>query len=186
MNNAERDVILGISKWKEHLSAQPVEVGTPQLKVLRSPGVYVYLIGDIAAYVGKSKNVGERCFGKGHHKSELFEKCTSVIIFPCKSDKDADQLEALLIFDLKPSGNGRGNRKHVKSLDLPYALQNWQQNRGQFHLPASQKQSQKALPERPSASLIRSRRDAALTALTATWSATSENLPVDSPTGSSD
>lgn len=190
MNNAERDTILGISKWKEHLSEQPVEVSTTQLDVLRSPGVYVYLAGDKAAYIGKSKNVGERCFGKGHHKSELFKDCTSVIIFPCKSEANADTLEALLIYDLRPFGNGRGQRKYVKSLNLPYDLQNWQQN----NLPVvergrrvdQEKRLRKAAIKPIATSLAQSRRASALCALTQAWSAESENRPEDSPVDLSD
>lgn len=90
------------SAW---IGRKAIEIDAKGLEILWGPGVYMYLAGDLALYVGSAAKLGERALGKGHHRAKEFSRATSVILFPCASIHEAIKLEATLIDDLRPRHN---------------------------------------------------------------------------------
>jgi len=85
-----------------------IEFKLDALETLRGPGVYMYVEGDKALYVGASKHVIGRVFARNHHVKQALSSATSMLIFPCDSWPDAQKLEACMIADLDPVLNKRG------------------------------------------------------------------------------
>jgi excinuclease UvrABC nuclease subunit len=71
---------------------------------LLRPGVYVLLSANDVLYVGLGNRLLRR-IGSKHHKNELFEICSEVRVFPCKSLDAAKRLEKILISRLNPAYN---------------------------------------------------------------------------------
>lgn len=91
------------------------------LRKLLRPGVYVYGLGNEALYVGSGKNGMARCFGYRHKQaSQAREICDSVWVIPCKSERDAEALEIILIRKLKPRFNKRNTSLSIRATD--YAM----------------------------------------------------------------
>ena len=88
---------------------------------LRGPGVYAYLNGDKAVYVGSSKKVIGRALGRNHHLLKELASATSLLVFPCKDWEEAKALESQMICDLRPALNMR-NGKMYRAKDLSQAL----------------------------------------------------------------
>ena len=79
-------------------------------ETLRGPGVYAYLTGDTAIYVGCSKKVVGRALARNHHLLKELAEATSLMIFPCKDLPSAKELEMQMISDLQPKLNMRRDR----------------------------------------------------------------------------
>lgn len=104
--------------WLEN--GQAIEFNSEALSILRGPGVYLYVKEDRAIYVGCSRSAVGRALSRNHHKRMELLKGTSLLIFPCKTQTAAQQLEEKLIFDLRPIGNERGGWKEFARI-LGYA-----------------------------------------------------------------
>jgi len=82
---------------------------------LCGPGVYVFMDGDSALYVGMASNLLRRLGGR-HHQVEAKKTCTDVLIYRTKSVDDAYKLEALLIGGLKPARNMQRKKRWLNDL----------------------------------------------------------------------
>lgn len=71
---------------------------------LLRPGVYILIENGVVLYVGQSKRMMARMSGK-HHKNELFMRADEIRVYPCRTAKDAYELERILIDRLKPTHN---------------------------------------------------------------------------------
>ena len=102
---------------EEFKGMQAIEFTLPSLSILMGPGAYVYCVGDTAIYVGSSKKVANRMFARNHDKREEFKRATSVLILPCETWADAEELESELTATLQPELNIRNMRvPRAKSL----------------------------------------------------------------------
>jgi hypothetical protein len=78
---------------------------------LIGPGVYVWLRGDEALYVGASRTAFSRAASPRHHRIRLGKDVAygdSVLFYSCATMADALELEAALIQALRPRFNHNG------------------------------------------------------------------------------
>lgn len=80
---------------------------------LTTSGVYIYLNGDIALYVGSTRNALKRVLAYNHQAYDLRKRATSILFIPCKSRTAAFALEKTLIANLQPEGNIRCKNSNV-------------------------------------------------------------------------
>jgi excinuclease UvrABC nuclease subunit len=99
---------------RQHLSSQTaIELKRQQADELTGPGVYIYLQGDTALYVGSSKQLGWRSFKRCRKAEAARATCTSILLIPCLSHASAIALEEQLIADLRPQYNKNGGLREL-------------------------------------------------------------------------
>ena len=102
---------------RHHLASQTaIELTRQQADILAGPGVYLYLRGDTALYVGSSKQLGWRSFKRCRKAETARQTCDTILMLPCLSHASALALEEQLIGDLRPQYNQRGGFKEIKRL----------------------------------------------------------------------
>ena len=72
------------------------------------PIVYLFLRDGKPLYIGMSSAGLSRPGGRVHHKAAARDQADQVKTWSCRTVRDARKLEAILIHQLKPSMNGRG------------------------------------------------------------------------------
>lgn len=88
---------------------------------LRKPGVYLFMRGKEALYVGMAKRLLGRV-GSFHSQAQLaIEDCDEVLLYPCVSVKAAQELEIILIGRLRPKYNIQRKMYAAKMLGIKYA-----------------------------------------------------------------
>ncbi len=88
------------------ITDRPVEITGNLLRGLTVLGVYVFFSGAAALYVGKGKNPLTRFSRKEHENAaRAIQECGRLHVYQCATDKQAAQLEALLIAWLQPRYN---------------------------------------------------------------------------------
>lgn len=85
-------------------------------RLMQSPGVYVLMRSNECLYVGVGKNALGRISATGHHRLISMRKCDRILLWPCKSLQDAERLEDILIFRLKPRDNRRKTSKRARQI----------------------------------------------------------------------
>src|ERR1700679_2186523 len=99
---------------RQHLASQTaIELTRQQADILAGPGVYLYLRGDTALYVGSSKQLGWRALKKYRLSEPAREQCETILFLPCLSLASARALEEQLIADLQPQYNKRGGLREL-------------------------------------------------------------------------
>lgn len=72
---------------------------------LLSPGVYVFMRDGQPLYIGMAKRLLGRVGGWHKQAERAIKECDEVLLYPCVSKKAAEELETLLIGNLKPVYN---------------------------------------------------------------------------------
>lgn len=75
---------------------------------LMLPGVYVLVKNDLATYIGYSNCLLHRVASPRHHRLQAERDCDELLLYPCRNEKDAQELEQILIRHLRPKLNHRG------------------------------------------------------------------------------
>jgi hypothetical protein len=91
----------------KRLCSQAIEFKIDALGVLRGPGVYLFVRGDVAVYCESSKKVVGRILARNHHEINHLMEADSLLIFPCRDHNDAKKLESEIIALLMPKHNQR-------------------------------------------------------------------------------
>lgn len=78
------------------------------------PCVYIALRGNGVLYIGSSAIGFSRVFDAEHHNKSFQAECDRLLVYPCRSEKAARELEGVLIRTLKTKYNRhRGTKKHL-------------------------------------------------------------------------
>ena len=87
---------------------------------LCKPGVYLYMRGSEALYVGMGKSVMTRASSSGtqYGRQLAIADCDLVLLYPCVSVKAALELEMLMIGKMKPKYNVNKNMYASKVLGV--------------------------------------------------------------------
>lgn len=89
---------------------------------VRRPGVYLFLLGKQALYIGVSKGVMSRAAYTRHKQAQqAASECDRVLIYPCEDMDAALRLESMLILALKPkyNVNKQLNSADISAVGLP-------------------------------------------------------------------
>jgi hypothetical protein len=71
---------------RQHLaSSTAIELTRQQADILSGPGVYLYMQGDTALYVGSSKQLGWRALKRCRLIEPARKACETILFLPCLS-----------------------------------------------------------------------------------------------------
>lgn len=101
------------------LDKRCVEIHGNDFRDMCGPGVYLYLLGDIALYVGMAKSVIQRAARWDHEQADKARLlCDRVILIPARSLERARKMENILIADLQPKYNLNKKNGACKLVDV--------------------------------------------------------------------
>lgn len=97
--------LTNIKQYLDGFRAYEIPAGV--YRAILQAGVYIYLDGDKATYIGSSARSFKRTLSHNHIARSYVESATSVLFLPCVDRHAAYELEKRLIADLYPAGNTR-------------------------------------------------------------------------------
>lgn len=93
---------------KLSLSYKAQKFSGSHFRDLMLPGVYVLVKNGLATYIGYSNCLLHRVASPKHHRLKTERDCDELLLYPCRNEKDAQELEEILIRHLRPKLNQRG------------------------------------------------------------------------------